>query len=386
MSYFIESGYVSLNKKGEELCGDRVEIIRNENDTTIVLADGLGSGVKANILATLTSKILCNLAANNVPIEECVKTIIGTLPVCKVRNVAYATFTLLHMDNDGKGSLVEFDNPQAILLRDGKCLDLNRVENTILGKTIYITNLQLIPGDVVIFTSDGVVHAGIGQFLNFGWQREEIKKYIEANFEDGMSPICIAALVGDACKTLYADEPGDDTTIAALKIKKEVVVDMMVGAPIDKNDDDEVVEAFLRDNSTKIVCGGTTSQIVARYLNTDVKTNLDFIDPEVPPTGMIRGIDLTTEGVITLRKLLELAKKYMDNMDVSPKSFHKKDGASRLADILFEQATHINFFVGRSINKAHEGLPIDTAMKLKIIERLADKMERLGKVVTVNYY
>ena len=187
MSLFLETGYVSLNKFGEELCGDKVESIRNGDYTTLVLADGLGSGVKASILSTLTSKILCTMIANGLELEDCVETIVKSLPVCKVRGVAYSTFSIIHIDTEGKGYLVEFDNPQAILIRDGKCQDFEREKLDIFGKNIYKTQLSLQENDVVIVTSDGVVHAGIGMLLNFGWQREEIKKFLEEHYSNGKS-------------------------------------------------------------------------------------------------------------------------------------------------------------------------------------------------------
>ena len=119
---FVEYGYFSLNKYGEELCGDKVETAVSDGYTTIVLADGLGSGVKANILSTLSSKILCTMVSHNVPIEDCIETMIQTLPVCKVRGVAYSTFSVIHVDSEGKGDLIEFDNPQAIYYHHGKCM------------------------------------------------------------------------------------------------------------------------------------------------------------------------------------------------------------------------------------------------------------------------
>ncbi|MDD3171835.1 MAG: SpoIIE family protein phosphatase [Bacilli bacterium] len=385
MGLFLDVGYVSLNKKGEELCGDKVEIIRNGEEMTIVLADGLGSGVKANILATLTSKILCMLAANKIPLEECVNTIIGTLPVCKVRGVAYSTFTLLHINTAGVGYLVEFDNPLSFLLSEGKYYDFDRKLHIIQDKNIYITNIKLKAEDSVIFMSDGAVHAGIGMYMNFGWERKDIIDSIERAYEPKMSPRCLASIIGDNCRLLYDNQPGDDTTIVAIKVREEVAINIMVGAPIDKEDDERIVKAFLDSSAKKIVCGGTTSQIVARYLNEAVETDYNYISRDIPPIGMIKGIDLTTEGVLTLGKLLEIIKKYLDISNVDVKKFSDKDGASLLANILFEEATHVKFFVGRSINNAHAGLPIDTAMKLKLVEKIAENLKSLGKEVTIEY-
>lgn len=159
----------------------------------------------------------------------------------------------------------------------------------------------------------------------------------------------------------------------------------MVGPPVDKEKDDFYVDRFLEGETKKIVCGGTSSLIVARHLNTEVKTSFDFPDKNVPPIGYIQGIDLTTEGVITLRRLLELSEKYLSTTDLTPKTYSKKDGASLLADFLFEKATHVRFFVGQNVNVAHQGLPIDTTMKMKLVERISDNMRNMGKKVELNY-
>ena len=382
---FVEYGYFSLNKFGEELCGDNVECAVNDGYTTLVLADGLGSGVKANILSTLSSKILCTMVSQNVPSEECIETMIQTLPVCKVRGVAYSTFSVIHIDADGKGDLIEFDNPRAIYYHKGKCMDFDREEMNVLGKKVYHSDLNLEQEDVVLAMSDGTIHAGIGRVLNFGWERKEIMQHLDENILPGMSARCISWLLATACNDLYMDKPGDDTTVAALKIRMPEKVNLLVGPPVSKDQDDLYVSRFMNEQGRKIVCGGTSSQIVARHLNEKVRTSLDFPDRSIPPIGYIKGIDLVTEGVITLRKLLELCDKYVSPNDLSPKIFTKQDGASLLAQILFEEATHITFYVGQSINKAHQGLPIDTTMKLKLIEKLAANLEKIGKVININY-
>lgn len=385
MKYCLEYGYISLNKKNEELCGDKVEIIQNKNATTLVLADGLGSGVKANILATLTSKILGIMASNNIPIEECIKTIISTLPVCKVRQVAYSTFTLIHLYDDGTGYLVEFDNPQTIILRDYQVIELNRIKKEIEGKVIYITELKLNNEDAVIAMSDGVIHAGIGTYLNLGWNRTSVIDYLERNITPDYSAKGIASIITNCCYDLYGGLPGDDTTVACIKIKENYPVDIMVGPPTKKEDDEAVVKRFLTNPGRKVVCGGTTGTIVGKFLNEEVIAICNYVDPEIPPIGFINGIDLVTEGVITLRKVLELSEYYLQNNNPDIITFEKEDGASMLARMLFERATHIHFFIGRSVNKAHESLPIDFGMKMKLIENLSKNLRLMGKTVELEY-
>lgn len=385
MELCVEYGYTSLNKYGEELCGDKVESCVAGDWTTVVLADGLGSGVKANILSTLTSKILCTMVSNDIPMEECVETIIQSLPVCKVREVAYSTFSVIHVNNEGKGYLFEFDNPQAIYYHNGKTMDFERKALDIMGKKVFQTDLSLVENDVVMIMSDGTIHAGVGMILNFGWQRKDIMGYLDENIKEGMSARSIACLLAAACNDLYLDKPGDDTTVAALKFRKRVPVNIMVGPPVDKSQDDIYVAKFLEGDTKKIVCGGTSSQIVARYLKKPLRTSMEFPDKEIPPIGYIEGIDLTTEGVITLRRLIDMCDKYIDPSDLTPKTFTKKDGASLLAKILLEESSEVTFFVGRSVNVAHQGLPIDTTMKLKLVERLAEDLRIIGKKVEIYY-
>lgn len=381
----LEYGYTSLNHVGEELCGDNVALCVNGDYTTLVLADGLGSGVKANILSTLTSKILCTMVANDINIEECIETVLQTLPVCKERCIAYSTFSVIHLNKEGEGYLFEFDNPQAIYWHEGKCCDFDREELHICEKTVYKTKLKLEDNDIVIVMSDGTIHAGIGMILNFGWQRSDIMEYLDTHVTEHMSARAVACLFDSACNDLYLDKPGDDTTVAAIKFRKRLDVNIMVGPPVDKEKDDFYVGEFLKGPGKKVVCGGTSSTIVARHLKTPLKTSFDFPDKDVPPIGFINGIDLTTEGVLTLRRLLELSEKYVSTTDLTPKTFQKKDGASLLANILFEEGTHIHFFVGQNVNKAHQGLEIDITMKLKLVERLTENLRKMGKDVTINY-
>ena len=385
MELCLEYGCSSLNKFGEELCGDQVELCQTDEWTTLVLADGLGSGVKASILSTLTSKLLCKMIANDIDIIDCIETIIQTLPVCKVRRLAYSTFSVIHVNRQGVGCLFEFDNPQAIWYHDGHCQDFTREEMDIRGKKVFKSNVQLQKDDVVIVMSDGTVHAGVGKILNFGWTRPQIMEHLDRTIRPEMSARAIACMLASACNDLYLDKPGDDTTVAAIKIREPLQVNIMVGPPVDRESDDFYVSSFLEGEGKKVVCGGTTAQIVARHLGKTLETSFDFPDKDVPPIGYIEGIDLATEGVLTMRRLLEMSDRYKSIDDLTPKTFHKKDGASRLAAILFEEATSIQFFVGQSVNKAHQGLEIDTTMKLKLVEHLAANLRAMGKKVTLFY-
>lgn len=388
MELFLESGYVSLNKQGEELCGDRVESIYHDDSMTLVLADGLGSGVKANILSTLTSKIICTMMAQGMPIEDCVETIAGSLPVCSVRKIAYSTFTILNVDKVGNAYIVQFDNPNMIVLRDGKNLEYEMKTREIAGKKIHESYLKAKKGDIFIMMSDGTIHAGIGTVLNFGWQWENIRDYIVERYAPSMSAKTVAATIAQACQDLYMDRPGDDTTVAVMRIREKQPVNIMVGPPVNREDDEPIVREFIGNPGKKIVCGGTTSSLVSRYLGVPVTTELNYVDSGVPPIGHMQGIDLVTEGVVTLGRVLEICKQAVSDSNTDTMLYDKKDGATLIAKMLFEEATHIAFYVGRAINPAHQNpdLPIDLSIKLRLVEEIQEKLEKMGKIVTVKFY
>lgn len=386
---FMENSYISLNKVGEELCGDRVETMTSPNgDFTMVLADGLGSGVKANILSTLTSKIIATMMESDMPIEECVTTIAQTLPVCSVRGVAYATFTIVKVYRNKDVYLIQYDNPDVIMIRDGKSYDYPKEEKLIAGKKIFESRFKLQLGDMFILMSDGVINAGVGQVLNFGWQRENVLNYAVERYHPEITAKAMAGVVSDACKDLYMGKPGDDTTVAVLRIRERELVNLMIGPPVNKDDDEKVMELFFSKEGKKIVCGGTTSTIVSKYLGKEIKTKIDYFDPDIPPIGYIEGVDLVTEGVLTMGRVVEIARQYASNSDSSCEWIGKKDGASLIAQLLFEEATDVNLFVGRAMNPAHQNpnMPIDLSIKLRLIDDLAEYLEKMGKHVKVSYF
>ncbi len=386
---WTDIGYVSINKKKEELCGDRVEIIKTEDAVTLVLADGLGSGVKANILSTLTSKIICTMMAANMPLEECVDAVAKTLPVCSVRKVAYSTFTIIRVIRNEFAEVIQFDNPKVIMLRDGVHYDYPVTTRQIADKTILESKIPLQLNDVFITMSDGAIYAGVGKSMNFGWQRENIQDFAEAFYEPTLSGKMISTLIVDECNRLYEGEPGDDTTVATVKVRERKPVNLMIGPPADPADVNKMMTLFFSKQGKRIVCGGTTSNLAAEYLHETVRTSLDYhADPAIPPIAYIKGIDLVTEGVITISRVVEYARAYVSGSDFSAMWSTRKDGASLIAQMLFEYATDINFFVGRAITPAHQtpDLPITFGIKILLVKELASCLEQMGKQVKVSYF
>ena len=382
-------GYKSINHYGEQLCGDHVDIVEpNENSTVIVLSDGLGSGVKASILSTLTSKIISTMMAEGLPLEECVSTIAATLPVCSVRGVAYSTFTIIHLRNNQTAEIIQYDNPHVILIRDEVNFDYPKTEMNIDGKKIYKSVIKLRENDIFIAMSDGCPHAGIGTAYNFGWKREDIISFLETLAPVGYTAKTLSTMLVDECDRLYGNQPGDDATACVVRIRQRIPMNMLFGPPSNRDDADRMMSLFFSKQGKHIICGGTTSSIAAKYLHKPLKPSLNFESSDVPPIAEIEGVDLVTEGVITVNKVLEYAKDYLgENTKYEHWSF-KKDGASLISRLLFEEATDINFYVGRAINPAHQNpdLPINFNIKMNLVDELSKCLKKMGKRIKVSYF
>ncbi len=381
-------GYKSINHVGEQLCGDHVDIVEpDDNSTVIVLSDGLGSGVKASILSTLTSKIISTMMAEGLPLEECVSTIAATLPVCSVRGVAYSTFTIIHLQNNETAEIIQYDNPQLILIRNDKNYDYPKIEMNIGGKKILKSVVKLQENDLFIAMSDGCPHAGIGMAYNFGWKREDIIDFMETLAPVGYTAKTLATMLVDECDELYGHKPGDDATACVVRIRKRVPMNLLFGPPFNRDDADRMMSLFFSKEGKHIVCGGTTSSIVAKYLGKPLRANLDF-SSDLPPTAEIEGVDLVTEGVITVNKVVEYAKDYLGENRHYEHWSMKRDGASQISRLLFEEATDISFYVGRAINPAHQNpdLPINFNIKMNLVEELTKCLKEMGKRIKVSYF
>lgn len=382
-------GTRSINHIGEELCGDHVDIVEaDENSTVIVLADGLGSGVKASILSTLTSKIISTMISQGLSIEDCVETIAATLPVCSVRGVAYSTFTIIQLVDNEYARIFQYDNPLMILLRNGKNYDYPRELKIVGDKKVYVSGISLEENDIFIAMSDGCPHAGIGMAYNFGWKREDIIDYMETFYSVGFTAKTLATILIDECNRLYDGKPGDDATACVIRIRKREPMNILFGPPSNRDDNDKMMSLFFSKEGKHIICGGTTSSIAAKYLGKPVIPSLDFIDKSVPPIAHIEGVDLVTEGVITMDKVLTYAKDYLADNEMYSVWGYQKDGASLISRLLFEEATDINFFVGRAINPAHQNpeLPINFNIKMQLVKELSECLKQMGKRIKVSYF
>ena len=382
-------GYKSINHYGEQLCGDHIDIVEPSDDSTvIVLSDGLGSGVKASILSTLTSKIISTMLAEGLSLEECVETIAATLPVCSVRGVAYSTFTIIHLKNNQTAELIQYDNPHAIIIRDEQIWDYPKTEMNIGGKKIFKSVIKLQENDIFVTMSDGCPHAGIGTSYNFGWRREEIAEFMESLSHAGYTAKTLSTMLVDECEKLYGYKPGDDATACVVRIRKRVPMNMLFGPPANRDDNERMMSLFFSKEGKHIICGGTTSSIAAKFLHKPLKASLNFEKSDIPPIAAIDGVDLVTEGVITVNRVVEYAKDYLEENKYYEHWSFNRDGASLICRLLFEEATDINFYIGRAVNPAHQNpdLPINFHIKMNLVDELTKCLRKMGKKIKVSYF
>lgn len=378
-------GWVSLNKKNETICGDYFNIAETGEDHVLVLSDGLGSGVKANILSTLTAQMLSNMVARKIPIHDAVLAVADTLPVCSVRNLAYATFTVLDIKGD-TAYLQQFDNPDAILIRDGKVYEYPYTTCTIGDKTIHESSFRLQKEDMLILMSDGVTNAGMGKTTNGGWGREEVVRFCQEKYYPGMSSQEMASDIAYAGLALNLEETDDDLTVIVLRFCQRQTVNLMIGPPRDVVDDELYMQKFFGSEGLHVICGGTTAKMAAHYLGKPLITIPNSDIDDVPSLMRLEGVELVTEGLLTLERLLEYCDEYLEDRMSFHRTLQKKDGAARLGKLLFAWATHVNLFFGNAQNQAYEGTEITSQTKLQTVELLVEHLKNAGKEVQIAFW
>ena len=379
MRLYYEWGMRQLLKHNEELCGDSIVVSRHADSVTLALSDGLGSGVKANILATLTTRIAMGMLENDLPLGEVVQTLTETLPVDRVRKLAYSTFAIAQFFKQGTARIVEFDSPAAVFLRRRKVQPVLYEERVLEEKRIQEAVLELENGDWVIFVSDGVLNAGIGGVYPLGWGWEQAARFMEEQAHQDLTADDLADKIAETVNELYVGAPGDDVSIVVIKVRHKLVATVFTGPPADKSLDEEVISRFVKRSGRLAVCGGTTAKIVARHLGQPLEVDLKTITDDVPPMGQLEGIDLVCEGILTLTRASELLRSGVKKRDVR----FRTDGAANLIR-LFLNVDHIHFIIGQAVNPAHQNpdLPHQLGIRHMVVQEIGEELKERGKEVT----
>ena len=381
----LDCGFISINKKGHAVCGDYFSIEETDLHHILVLSDGQGSGVRANIPATLTAKMLSRMIAGNISVPKAVTSVAAALPVNPVSGLSYATFTVLDMTED-KCYLLQYDNPDAILLRDGKLLDYPITEIVQGEQELHESLLSLQENDVLVITSDGVTNAGMGKLTDEGWGRRAFAAWLQRFYKPEYTATELAASVCYAVRDLNEGIFDDDMTVLVMKLIQPCTVNLMIGPPRNADQDQEYLEGFFSLPGKHVVCGGTTSAVVARHLGKKVMTVQDTDTDGVPCYLRIPGVDLATEGQLTLDKLLDYYEYYQADPVSLKRTLKMKNGASLLWELLFLKATEVNLFYGNAYNPAYDSVHAGERTKKETAEQLIADLRSDGIKVNVRFW
>lgn len=364
-------------------------MIRTKPDSFVaVLSDGLGSGVKASILSSLTAEIAARMFESGGTVEDVMQTLLDTLPECSVRKLAYATFAVLIVYSGRDAHLVLFDSPPLILIRNNSIFSLPLEEYQVKGRTVMEAHFTVQENDYMVLISDGYTHAGLGGIYRLGWGWRNVAVAVQRFVQTGMDTVKLTESLSKTCMKLYNNKPGDDSTVISMKIRESISVCLLTGPPANKDMDDFAVSRLMSSPGAKIICGGSTAQMAARVLGE--KLDVEWVPPwkrqgnepkkkGSPPTASLKGIDLVTEGILTIGQALEILRMTKTIHDLP----RDNDAGTRLARYLLE-ADDIILLVGTAINQNQVAdLIRGESMRMIYVRELVSLLKEKNKIVTV---
>jgi hypothetical protein len=378
--FHIEVYCDQQNRDGQRICGDVFlsKKIREEQRVILVLSDGMGHGVKANVLGTLTATMAQSFTLHHKDVNRIADIIMKTLPECSVRKMSYATFTIVDIDQDGMVQILEYDNPRCIIMRGNQvfdpnwqCVVLEGEKNN--GKEILSCSFVAGKEDRIIFMSDGIVQAGMGKDESpFGWGHEAVEKFITDSIRQSPG-ISAQKLAGKILKrAVQADDmsPKDDTSCAVAYFREPRKLILCTGPPYEEKNDAVYAQQVKEYEGKKIICGATTADIIAREWGEEINDSFDFEDSDLPPVSYMNGTELITEGILTLGKVNDLLRDYKNNTRPG------KGPADQIVRMLLE-SDEIFFLIGTRINIAHQDptLPVDLEIRRTVVRRIARILE-----------
>lgn len=389
--FYVEVNAVQKNHDNERICGDKflTQRIEEENRIIIVLSDGMGHGVKASMLSTLTATMAIKFAEEHKESRKIAETIMNTLPVCSERQMSYSTFTIVDIEVDGETRILEYDNPRTLCLRGRNVFDpgwqtlvMDSERNA--GKELRVCSFRHQKSDRIIVCSDGVAQSGMGsRNYPFGWGIEAVEDYVAqlVAADATISALQLANKVVNIANMNDGYHPKDDTSCAAVYFRDPRPLLLCTGPPYEKENDAALAREVAAFEGKKILCGATTADIISRESNKPIIDSFEFDDPELPPVSFMEGVDLVTEGILTLGKVSDILKNY------SPRYQAGKGAADRIVKMLLE-SDEIHFIIGTRINIAHQdpNLPVDLEIRRTVVKRIARQLsEKYLKIVYVKY-
>ena len=389
--FYIEVGSAQRNHVGERICGDTFlsEKIKEEGRTVIVLSDGMGHGVKANLLATLTATMALNFTKEHKDAHKIAEIIMNTLPVCSERKISYATFTIVDIEEDGQTTILNYDNPDAIIMREKEHFHPEWQNITLEAKQhkdkeIRACTFKARKEDRILLMSDGITQSGLGRgkYL-LGWGQENVENavYEQVNEQPHITAVTLASVITNRAHANDGYQAKDDSSVVVVYCREPRRLLLSSGPPFEKKKDKELATVVEKFNGRKIICGGTTADIVSRELNIPIEDTLEFDDPDLPPISYMDGIDLVTEGILTLSKTAGILENYSARTELG------KGPADKIVREILE-SDEIHMLAGTAINVAHQdpNLPVELEIRRSVMKKIARILEeKFLKEVSLRY-
>lgn len=367
-NYFIEIGNTNIQKSGEEVCGDvfMSRKLQEEGRTVAVLSDGLGSGIKANVLATMTASMALNFTIANQAVEHTAQSIRNTLPIDEERKINYSTFTIIDVEYDGETTILEYGNPQFLIFRGSKVLN---IEKTGTDTELESNSFKAQKEDRIILFSDGVSQSGIGRAdMPFGWDFNDLKSFIASNINKDkfISAQKLSELIVNRALLNDSFKAKDDITCSVIYFRDPRNLIICTGPPYKIEKDRLMAKTVSEFNGSKIICGGTTAQLISRELGKEIEIDIFSGDGELPPVSSIEGINLVTEGILTLGKVAECLERKEEN------NIKKSSPAWEIIQLILKH-DKITFLVGTRINEAHQdpALPVELEIRRNVVKKIS---------------
>ncbi|MDO4569548.1 MAG: SpoIIE family protein phosphatase [Planctomycetia bacterium] len=396
---FIEMECHQFTKAGEFACGDDYQLLRleNENRAIAVLSDGLGSGIKAHILANMTTTMAQRFLRSNMDILQSVETIMDSLPVCQVRKISYSTFSMCDLRVGGKTQVIEMGNPQYIHLRG--TLEIPALEKRQIvserwpDRDVEVYGLRVEPGDRLIFCSDGVTQAGLGRKeFKFGWRRSGELEFIQSLIEKdpNISAKDLAYATAFEAMSLNPNKCADDISCLVIYLRRPRILRVITGPPFHKEHDGDFARLATEGVNDVVISGGTTAKIIERELRKKVKIDLKSVraGDDLPPLGILPGVGIVTEGILTLSKVCSFLELRAQNAAEMPSGDQIPRAASAVIQRMLDH-DWVEFIVGTKVNEAHQdpNLPVELELRRNIVKKLAEVLEKeFRKKVSIRYF
>ncbi|MBU1044023.1 MAG: serine/threonine-protein phosphatase [Candidatus Omnitrophica bacterium] len=378
---FIEVDHFQIFKAHQHVGGDvfACEKIDNDNRIILVLSDGLGSGIKASVLATLTATMATKFIVSYRDLKSIARIIMTTLPVCKERLISYATFTIVDIDASGITRVIEYGNPAFLLIRETMALDVSRKTEEIIfspedKRLVYYSEFKAEFGDRIVFCSDGVTQAGMGASATpLGWGDSALANFVcsAVKIAENISARELARQIVSKAHRIDEGKAKDDITCGVIYLRQPRKTLIVSGPPIKQEKDKELAHRLKEFIGLKIIAGGTTANIVAREWEQDISVDIAVIDPEIPPHSRMEGVSLVTEGILTLCKVSEILEKGISLELI------KNNAARKILEILLNSDI-IHFLVGTKINDVHQdpNMPVEIEIRRTIVKKIKQLLEK----------